>query len=374
VAQTVTNHLGVPVTVSSEIIESELTSLWKAASGAEAERAVIRACSCNLIIIAEDRAEAESLPAVLAELSRSHPSRALVAFRDDEEDAPMRAWISAQCSSAFAGGPQVCSEAIAVAARAEAIGDLPNTLVSLLVPDLPVFLYWRSFRPADQQLVERSAQVADLLIVDSHASKDDAANRERLLELLDHPPASTAVRDLNWSRLTAWRDLVAQFFDAPAARHHLAEIAEVEVCRAIAAPGSIPTRTLLLTGWLATRLGWKRLSAERRGDRWLSRWSSASGEVEVRFTGAEAAGESPGISSLRLRTRAGAEFAVVRDKLSACMTATSAAAGSMLVHSVPQESLDEATLLVRELSLSGGEEQSFRGALSEALALEKSFR
>jgi len=53
--------------------------------------------------------------------------------------------ISAQCSVPFAGGPQVCSEVITVAARSSATSGLLNTLVSLLIPDLPVFIYWRSF-------------------------------------------------------------------------------------------------------------------------------------------------------------------------------------------------------------------------------------
>ena len=138
-------NLGTPVAVDAATIEAELTGLWKTASDSEAERAVIRACSCNLVVIARDEREAEALPPVLLEISKWHPSRSIIAFRDDAGAAarpdPIRAWISAQCAVPFAGAPEVCCEAIAVAARGSALDNLPDTVVSLLIPDLPLFVY-----------------------------------------------------------------------------------------------------------------------------------------------------------------------------------------------------------------------------------------
>jgi glucose-6-phosphate dehydrogenase assembly protein OpcA len=341
----------------------------------------MRACSCNIVVLAQNQKEAASLPSVLAEVSEWHPCRSLIAYHEDngrlheaQMDAPMQAWISAQCWLPFAGGPQICCEAITVAARGDAAHDLPNTLVSLLVPDLPVFLYWRSFRISDQELIEGLAQFSDLLIVDSHASKDNLAERERLLDLLRHPPGGVPIRDLNWSRLTAWRELIAQFFDPPGARHYAHEISEIEVRRFVAKPGNVPTRTLLLIAWLATRLKWRRISAERRGDEWISRWENKAGEVLVRLVGSYAtSSQAPGIQGITLRTRTGASFTVVQEAGATCLTATASIHGSVLVHSVPKDPLDEATLLSRELSIAG-EDQGFQIALTEALELEKAFR
>jgi glucose-6-phosphate dehydrogenase assembly protein OpcA len=372
--------LGPPAAVEVAAIEQELSSFWKMASEHEGEGSIIRACSCNLIAVAQNRREAVVLPPVLAQVAAWHPCRSIIAYRETREestghgDAPhMDAWISAQCSVPFSGGPQICCESITVSARGDAHFDLPNTLVALLVPDLPVYVYWRSFNADDQALVERLAQFSQLLIVDSHGAKDDRHNRERLLELLTRPPGAAAVRDLNWSRITAWRDLLAQFFDPPSFRHCVREISQLEINRAVAVPGNVPTRTLLLTGWLASRLGWQRLSAERSGERWFSRWNSPGGEVLVTFSGQlSPSDESPGISSITLRTRAGAAFSVVRESGSNCLRATATVDNSNLVHSVPQEVMDEGSLLVRELSLTG-EDAGFQAALAEALALERSF-
>jgi glucose-6-phosphate dehydrogenase assembly protein OpcA len=374
------SNLGAPVPVEVSAIEPELRRLWKTASSREGEAAVIRACSCNLVVFARDRFEAEALLPILAEISQWHPCRSLIACREsEEEDAGhpatphMHAWISAQCSVPFAGGPQVCSEVITLSARSIAATDLLNTVVGLLIPDLRVFIYWRSFNEQDRGPIEHIARFAHTLIVDSHATKDDPAARDRLMELLLHPPAGIAVRDLNWARLNAWRDVVAQFFDNPALRHEVFEISEVEIERDIALTGNIPTRTLLLTGWLANRLGWRIVSTERRDDQWISNWRSRSGDVRVRFSGhASSTSRIPGISTILLKTRSGTTFRLVREEGSTHILATTTGSGPQLNHSVPQESMDEATLLVRELSLSG-KDTSFQESLTEALALEKRF-
>jgi glucose-6-phosphate dehydrogenase assembly protein OpcA len=370
VTQNTAENLGSPVPVDVAAIEHELESLWKSASPADGEPAVIRACSCNLVVIADGRADTADVLPVLARVAEWRPARYIVAFRETSKEARLDAWISAQCSLPILGRPQICSEAIAIAATDSTAPNLPDTVLSLLVPDLPVYLYWRSFREPDWAWIERIARFSSLLIIDSHHSKDDPENRHRVLRLLADAPPAPAVRDLNWSRLTAWRDLVAQFFDHPAFAGDARQIAEVEVCRALGAPGNLPTRTLLLTGWLASRLGWKRTAVERTSDEWISRWQGASGEVTVRFTGRPTpSGEPEGISAITLRTRTGNTFSVTRDSGSSVLKAAAQGKGPALNHSVPQTSMDEAALLVGELSLSG-EDAVFRAALSEALAIE----
>ena len=374
------HNLGVPIAVDVSKIEIELSKLWQTASPTEESNAVLRACSCNLVVIAEGRAEAAALLEVLAGVAEHHPSRSIIAFGEpsgepprDAPSAPMKAWISAQCSLPYPGRPQVCSEVITLAARENAMADLPNTVSSLLVPDLPVFVYWRSFKDRQQSMVENMVKFAHLLIVDSHASKDDPHSRERLLQLLNRRPGGIAVRDLNWARLTAWRDLISQFFDHPSLRLLAYQISEVEINRDIEYPGNVPTRTLLLTGWLATQLNWRRVTAERRGGEWISRWLSPSGEVLVRFSGQQAqSGQPRGISSIELHTRNGGVLKAARSRGSDCITATASAEGITLSHVAPQDTPEEAILLTRELSLPG-EDSSFQVALAEAIALEKSF-
>ena len=366
-----------PLEIPIESVEKELSALWR--NAASQQGTIVRACSCNVISVARDRREADILFPVLAMVSERYPCRSIVAYSEKEYDRTgcggqphMHAWISAHCALPFSSGPQVCCEIIAVAAYAEAASNLHSTVASLLVSDLPVFVYWRSFSAAEQKLIEELARFSHVLIVDSHVLKDDPHNRDRLFELLNGPPAGIAVRDLNWARLTVWRDLIAQFFDSPSTRHFLYEVSEVEIRRAVV-PGSIPTRTLLLTGWLASRLGWKRISANRKGDEWISRWSGRGGEVVVRFIPESFGSEQEaGINTVILMTRSGPTLTVTRQGTSS-MTTSASQKDRQLVHSVPQDEQDEGSLLVQELSLSG-EDPTFKEALAEALALEKGFQ
>jgi glucose-6-phosphate dehydrogenase assembly protein OpcA len=362
-------NLGIPIAVDAGAIERELTALWESAGESSG---IMRSCSCNLLTIVRNRFAAEQFQPILAKVSETHPSRSIVAYPESGE-SHLQAWIRAQCSIPFSGGPQVCCESITLAAHGKTLGDLPDFLLTLLIPDLPVYLYWRSFKITDQDLIERMVRFSNLLIVDSHQSREDPQNRLRLLQLLADQSAKSAVRDLNWARITAWRDLIAQFFDSKTSRKFVREISEVRIERKISAAGSIPTRTLLLTGWLASSLGWRRILAARSGDKWFSRWASEGHEIHVRFTGNLAVpGRAAGINSVVLKTKSNAEFSVYVDENASCITAVASVGDSRLFHSVPLESLEESSLLNLELS-QRGTDVVFKEALAEALELEKSF-
>jgi glucose-6-phosphate dehydrogenase assembly protein OpcA len=372
------SKLGIPVDVDVATIEKELTSFWESAGEAGAPQ-TMRACACNLICIVQNRAEAEALLPVLAKVSEWHPGRSVIAFPESESvensaGREMRAWINAQCSVPFSGGPQVCCEVIIIAAQLKAFMELPNMVSALLIEDLPVYIYWKSLEAQDKELLKKIIRFSDLLILDSHQSREDPQNRLQLLQLLVDQLQGISIRDLNWARLTPWRDLISQFFDPPAARHHLHEISEVEIIRNLSCPGSIPTRTLLLTGWLASRLGWRQESARRSGDQWLSIWSADHREIRVNFTGTVVqSGRVPGINSVTLRTQSKAEFSVVVEQGSSSIKAVASAKNFELTHSVSYEEPDEASLLINELTHTS-EDAVLKAALQRALELEKSFQ
>jgi glucose-6-phosphate dehydrogenase assembly protein OpcA len=372
------SKLGIPVDVDVATIEKKLTSFWESAVEASAPHRM-RACACNLISIVRNRAEAEAFLPVLAKVSEWHPSRSVIAFPESEPvensaGSEMRAWINAQCSIPFSGGSQVCCEVIILAAQLKAFMELPNMLSALLIADLPVYVYWKSLEAQDKEFLKEMTRFSNLLIVDTHQSREDPQNRLQLLQLLVDQLQEISIRDLNWARLTPWRDLISQFFDPPAAGYHLQEISEVEITRNLSYPGSIPTRTLLLTGWLASRLGWRQASAKRSGDQWLSRWLADHSEIVVNFTGTVVQpGQVPGINSVTLRTQSKAEFSVVVERGSSSMRAMASARDFKLSHSVPHEELDEASLLINELTHTT-EDTVFKAALECALELEKSFQ
>jgi glucose-6-phosphate dehydrogenase assembly protein OpcA len=65
--------------------------------------------------------------------------------------------------------------------------------------------------------------------------------------------------DLNWGRLTAWRNLIASFWDVPDYRAHLDALDSIviEYKPSASVPEEIACQALLTAGWLASRLGWQ---------------------------------------------------------------------------------------------------------------------
>jgi len=370
-------NLGTPLGGNLGAIERELAAFWKAATQRPDEATLIRAVSCNLIVIARDQSEAESLPPMLAGVAEWHPCRSLVAFQQSEKAGadlpPMQGWIRVQCTPQLGGRQQVCSEMITLGVNPAAAESLSNTLVSLLVQDLPVFLYWRSPGAAERNLVKSLARFAHLLVVDSQALFRDPVNREHLSASLAHVPEGAEVRDLNWPRLTPWRDLIAQFFDTRAARTHLKELAKVEIRCAFSHESATPL-ALLLAGWLASRLGWQWVSAEKGRGQWISRWRAGGGEVSVLFISASADSARTGIKAVRLTTRSGCSFSVFENEETDCMTAVAdGCTSNPVVHTVARASANEADLLISELSQLE-EDTGFQAARAAALELEKGFR
>jgi len=368
-------NLGTPTSVNLDAIMRELSAFHIAPPDRAGEIPLIRASSCNLILIVSDRNEAETMSPVLADVAEWHPCRSLLAFRQQDGitgQMPMQAWIRVQCRPQPGGGPQVCSEVITLAVSPEAAAGLPNTLLSLLMPDLPVFLYWRSAKDAGWNMARDLARAAGTLIVDLQTSLRHEGEVRSMLALLEHLPQGVALRDLSWQRLTAWRDLIAQFFDSRTARSLLQDLDKVEI-RASSSPGeNIPYPALLLAGWLISRLGWNEISAQRKGTTWISRRLTPGGEVQLGITSAESGTPEAGVLAVSLKTRGGASFSVVFDPENECMTSADST-GEGLTHKVPLPAKGEAEMLIAELSLPD-EDAVFRAAFSAAAALEKSFQ
>lgn len=370
-------NLGTPLGADLGAIERRLSEFWQSAAKSGGDTAAIRACSCNLVVIVSDAREAESLPPVLADVAEWHPCRSLVAFQDADAGAglpPMQGWMRVQCRPQMIAGPEVCSEVITIGARHDAVAGLADTLISLLIPDLPVYLYWRSPKAAVWHTVEILGRAANLLIVDSRRSLETSTDRERLLAVLTDGLPSVQVRDLSWSRLTAWRDLIAQFFDTPASRGLLGNITDVEI-RRFPAPGPyIPVLAFLFAGWLISRLSWRILSMDKQGEEWRVRVQKPGGEALIRFVQAAETPGRTGIQAVTLSIDGEKSFSVVRDNERECMTATVTGRGvKPMVHIVPCPSTREADLLISELSLPG-EDAGFQAALSTALELEARYR
>jgi glucose-6-phosphate dehydrogenase assembly protein OpcA len=206
-------------------------AMLRAARGGDRTGSV-RAITLNLIVHAPDPALVDAAIDGLEHVGPSHPLRAIVATPADGE---LRASVASSCWVG-ASDRQVCSERVLVQAGAKA---LPSAVTSLLVPDLPVFLWWQGPFDRDDRLAAELAGLASRVIVDSGDCSLEGVAAARLL--------APAVADLAWIGLLPWRDAVAGLFDGPG------ELKALDRIRAVDVRGP-ENEARLLVGWLRSAL------------------------------------------------------------------------------------------------------------------------
>lgn len=257
--------------VRLEEIEGVLTSLWKMSAdnlrtGANLS---VRTSILNLIICAPDIETAQFASRILRELSSTHLARVTILILDSSENAPaaIKAWVTLRCYSMLSDLMRHCFEQTTVLASGAAVRSVANVIQPLLKPDLPIYLWWLGDPPGpDDATFNSLVDMSTRMIVDSTGFFKPEQDFHTLARLSQAYP-KCALGDLNWGRITPWRQLIIQFFDVPEYRPYLSGVNSIEIEHAVeplatpirtrqgeVSPNS--TRALLLTGWLKARLGW----------------------------------------------------------------------------------------------------------------------
>ncbi|MHB8733099.1 MAG: glucose-6-phosphate dehydrogenase assembly protein OpcA [bacterium] len=277
---------GVPDRVDVGAIERELHRLWSSldesvpGSGGTAVAQVTRICTLTLLAVVRDGRAADAA-AIAARLGAWYPSRSIVLDLSPAGGDRLAAEIALNCHTPGSPRPTVCCEQLIVSASGRSLARVPGLVLPLLVPDLPVYVWWSGDLPADLRpaamklepassgpeadVLRRLAEVADVLIVDSSAMRRPTAGLRTAAALA--APLSGGLRDLTWGRLTPWRDLIVQCFDPAPMRQVLERLDRIRI-RTEPGPAAAepidPIAGLLLGGWVAGRLGWEPAGPARR--------------------------------------------------------------------------------------------------------------
>jgi glucose-6-phosphate dehydrogenase assembly protein OpcA len=170
---------------------------------------ILRACSLTFIAALEGEDEMGNL---IADLIRAHPARAIVLRARSENGERVRADVRTLCWKPFGSKEQICCELIEITSGASRFDEAAPLIQALTVPDLPVVLYVRSapllLRHGMEGVVELSGKViADTSSIREFSTVLAALAAQRL--------EGRQVSDLAWTRLTRWREMIAQVFDDP---------------------------------------------------------------------------------------------------------------------------------------------------------------
>jgi glucose-6-phosphate dehydrogenase assembly protein OpcA len=253
-------------TIHVASIEKELNALWVNA-GKEDDSGVTRACVLNLVVVTTSEQATSDLDELLTEVTAVHPSRAiLVATNRASAESAMSAQVISRCTLPTATNKQVCCEQVTIQVSGTQINEVHSAVQSLLLSDLPVCLWWREVPRLTDKVFNRLVDMSSRVIIDSSGFEDTHGDLINFSVLLRDRPRWAAFSDLNWSRLTAWRALTSSFFDISEYRQCVEGITAVEIEYGINPDKSeiIGPRTILLTGWLASRLGLTFIASETK--------------------------------------------------------------------------------------------------------------
>ncbi|MGI5951942.1 MAG: glucose-6-phosphate dehydrogenase assembly protein OpcA [Brooklawnia sp.] len=172
----------------------------------------------------------EEAMAEAQEAGALHPSRILVAIRGLDNEHRLNAEVITSASA---------TEVITLEFSGEADAHAESVLLPLLLPELPVVIWWPTRTPDNLAHCEMRS-LSDRLIVDSARCDNPIANVHQMPA--SHLPGTT---DLAWTRLTRWRAMLVAALD---------QVRAPVVSGAVMGPTtSAPSE--LMRAWLEMRLG-----------------------------------------------------------------------------------------------------------------------
>lgn len=350
-----------PQTVAQGIdvgrLEKELTASWQSASGAD-ETGMTRVCVLNLIVYATHREDRAEINALLDVVSEHTPCRALILVADRESaEAKLKAYVTTRCEEEGKGTKQICGEQVTIEAGGAVVETAASAIEPLVVPDVPVFLWWRDIPHEEDKLFDRLVELSDRLVIDSLVFDHPHDDLLRLAQVIAEHRQYILASDLNWGRLTSWRNLIASFWDVADYRPYLDQIDNVliEYDPPDVAPDEVAAQAFLVAGWLASRLNWQP-TGEFQRDGKSARWTMQSGgrnfNLELRATD-DREGSDSLIASLNLKAATGdAEFYVaVNQEWTKLETSAKIGDAQKIGRVVAYEAKSEGERLSRELSL-----------------------
>lgn len=178
-------------------------------AGAKAGRA--GSAQVLTLIVDTDADFADKVQADALEAGRLHPSRVILIVRDpkakhrsksiptDETDTGIDAEIL--------NGEDLPGEMVTLWLSGAAEEHASSVVLPLLLPELPVVLWWPGAPPADVAGHEL-ANLTNRQILESDRAEDELAALKTLAE--SHQPGQT---DMSWTRLTRWRALLVAMLD-----------------------------------------------------------------------------------------------------------------------------------------------------------------
>src|SRR5581483_3368543 len=171
-----------------------------------------------------------------------HPARTISIKLSGEGGRSLSERVYSQCWMPFGQRRQICCEQVELTASDTALLDLAPVVRPLAVPDMPVILWCRSQRLLGMPEFAAMSAMAQKVIIDSEGLD------MRKVALLG--AGQVVLGDLAWTRLTRWRETLAQVFENKTNLAQLDSLTDLTVTHT----ASLRNTALYVAAWIADAL------------------------------------------------------------------------------------------------------------------------
>jgi glucose-6-phosphate dehydrogenase assembly protein OpcA len=263
----------------------------------------LRASTCTLVIVAHSSTDSRRSRETLHQLASAVPSRVLLFLLDDAaETASAHVW--AHCTLTSRGHQGACYDVIEVTVPPRLAEAIPNIVAVNRLGQLPTFLFWNGQVDLASPEFRAIARVADRLVIDSERSDAPLRALSDYAMYLGTEGATIRGSDLAWTRLSTWRELIAQSFDPPNTRRYAGQISNIEMTY----DESHAAGAILLASWISSRLGFRPESASDSPTT-LQMRARSRGERSIEINLHHSQGRGVGIRAVRILARTGTSVA-----------------------------------------------------------------
>lgn len=238
-------------------IESELRRLHDSQANARKTKA----CLFNLIIYTREPRRTPYFQEMVHKIIEQFPCRIIfIQGNRSSKDSYLRL----QASIASSDQGFACDQ-ITIEVSNDQLSRVPFLILPLFAADLPIYLLWGQDPTEDDIILPHLQQFANRLIFDSECSQSLRHFSQQILEHLHFQ--NLDVTDLNWARISGWRDVMAQAFDSPTRIEQLRSARLLKIAYNNRSDDFFlfpETQAFYLQAWLASQMNWEFERLERQ--------------------------------------------------------------------------------------------------------------
>lgn len=203
----------------------------------------------NLILFTSSIERASYFQHLLRKVVEKFPCR-LIFLKEDKNLNALSVDVSLELT------PHAACDVIEFNCPSQDVQKVPYLILPYLKPDLPIFLLWGQEPSYDNPTFKQLSSFAHKILFDSLCVGDISHFANHVLDMLDK---QIPLRDMNWSAITGWREVIARTFDTPeklASIRHANKLTIQFNSKAEFGPCHADIQAIYIKAWLISKLKW----------------------------------------------------------------------------------------------------------------------